>query len=259
VTNTIIRSPRRQRFVIVDQRAIEDATLSWAARGLLAYLLSRPDDWKVLVGDLKRRGNLGRDGIYKLLRELRDTGYIHYQAHRGTDGRLRGGTYFVSETPLPPHPDLPDPALPETASPDPVKPEALLNKDFYKKLTKPTTTTNKQGPGRSSGSNRVEFADWVPIDLRGSAERAVAPLEPSTAQTVVDEWAGAIAAGSIDRSLVGYLVALVARCQAGDFVPKLADGVAAERSGRFSKPTEGETSPTGMVPANSRAPEHGRR
>ena len=44
----------------LDQAAVEDARLSWAARGLLACLLSRPDDWKVLVNDLKKRGNLGR-------------------------------------------------------------------------------------------------------------------------------------------------------------------------------------------------------
>lgn len=242
MSNTIIRIPRRQRFVIVDQRAIEDEALSWAARGLLAYLLSRPDDWKVLVNDLKRRGNLGRDGIYRLLRELRDTGYIRYQPHRGADGRLRGGSYYVSEIPQAPHPDLPGSVSPDAASPDPVKPEALLNKDFKQKPTTTTTTTTKHRPGRSPGVNRVEFADWVPADLRDSAERVVAPIDSETAQTVVDEWAGAIAAGSIDRSLVGYLAALVARCQAGDFVPKLADGVAAERSGRFRMSTEGETS-----------------
>jgi hypothetical protein len=226
VTNTIIRAPRRQRFLIIDHRAVEDEALSWAARGLLAYLLSRPDDWKVLVGDLRRRGNLGRDGIYKLLRELRDTGYIHYQPNRGPDGRLRGGTYYVSETPQAPLPDLPD-----TVSPDPVKPEALLNKDFDKKRTTTTTTTTKHGPGRGHKVNRIEFANWVPAKLRVSAERQVAPLDPDMAQTVIDEWAGAIAAGSIKSSPLGYLIALVTSSQAGGFVPKLADNVADKRRG----------------------------
>jgi integrase len=69
MSNTIVRAPRRHRFVIIDQRAIEDTRLSWEARGLLGYLLSRPDDWKVLVNDLRKRGDLGRDGIYRLLRE----------------------------------------------------------------------------------------------------------------------------------------------------------------------------------------------
>ena len=105
MTQTIRRAARRHRFVIVDQAAVEDARLSWAARGLLAYLLSRPDDWKVLVNDLKRRGNLGRDGIYALLRELRSAGYVRFERHRDAQGRMRGGTYIVSEIPAP-HPDV---------------------------------------------------------------------------------------------------------------------------------------------------------
>jgi hypothetical protein len=64
MSNTIIRARRRHRFVILDQRAVEDSRLSWVARGLLAYLLSRPDDWRVPINDLRKRGDLGRDGIY---------------------------------------------------------------------------------------------------------------------------------------------------------------------------------------------------
>jgi len=61
MSHTIIRARRRHRFVVLDQGAVEDTRLSWAARGLLGYLLSRPDDWKVLIGDLRKRGDLGRD------------------------------------------------------------------------------------------------------------------------------------------------------------------------------------------------------
>ncbi len=42
-TTTIIRAQRRHRFLIIDLQAVEDARLSWAARGLLSYLISRPD------------------------------------------------------------------------------------------------------------------------------------------------------------------------------------------------------------------------
>jgi len=71
VTITIIRARRRYRFAITDQRVIEDRRLSWAARGLFEYVLGRPDDWRILVDDLRRKGDLGRDGIYALLKELR--------------------------------------------------------------------------------------------------------------------------------------------------------------------------------------------
>ncbi|MDZ7750726.1 MAG: hypothetical protein U5S82_03500 [Gammaproteobacteria bacterium] len=122
MSQTIRRAARRHRFVIVDQAAVEDTRLSWAARGLLAYLLSRPDDWKVLVNDLKKRGNLGRDGIYALLRELREAGYVAFDRNRDNQGRMRGGTYIVSEIPHTASPDL-DTPLP--AAPRPVRAGAL--------------------------------------------------------------------------------------------------------------------------------------
>lgn len=111
MSNTIIRAPRRDRFVIIEQQAIVDERLSWAARGLLGYLLSKPDDWKVLVNDLRKRGDLGRDGIYKLLRELRTFGYARYVRERDRHGRIRGGLYMIREIADSPHTDLPDTRL----------------------------------------------------------------------------------------------------------------------------------------------------
>jgi hypothetical protein len=117
----------RKRWVTIDQRAIEDARLSWAARGLLVYLLSKPDDWQVRVKDLQRRGDLGRDGIYKLLAVLRRFHYLRYEKNRTRDGRVRGGSYAVYEVP---YTDSPETALADTARPGPVIPEALPNTDI---------------------------------------------------------------------------------------------------------------------------------
>jgi hypothetical protein len=156
MSHTIIRARRRHRFVIVDQRAVEDTRLSWAARGLLGYLLSRPDDWKVLVKDLQRRGDLGRDAVYKLLKELRAAGYLSFEQARDRQGRIRGGTYYVHETPASPHPDLPDTVRPDTAKPDtaepgPVKPEALLKTELNLIPTTTTTTTHNKTENHSCG------------------------------------------------------------------------------------------------------------
>jgi hypothetical protein len=138
MSQKIHRAPRRHQWLVIDKRTVEDVRLTWAARGLLAYLLSRPDDWEVLVKDLIKRGNLKRDGIYTLLRELRAVGYVRYDPTRDAQGRLRGGTYVVSELPLP---DSPDTDSPDTAPPDTAKPDALLTTELnlvnnnYKLLT----------------------------------------------------------------------------------------------------------------------------
>ena len=132
MNNTIVRAARRKRFVIIDQRAIEDTRLSWAARGLLGYLLSRPDDWKVLVNDLRKWADLGRDGIYRL---LRDVGYMRFTRKHDQYGRIRGGTYFVQEIATAPQPDLPDMVGPDTAELHPANPEALPTTDVNLKRT----------------------------------------------------------------------------------------------------------------------------
>lgn len=230
MTQTIVRSRRRYRFVILDQRAVEDRRLSWAARGLLGYLLSRPDDWKVLVKDLQRRGDLGRDGIYKLLRELRNAGYVHFERVRDPHGRLRGGTYFVREEPEAPHPDLPDTAQPDEARPDTAKPDSLPKTDSDSTTTTTTrpTTTNTAGANHT-GCPSILFPSWVPEDQQQSAGRIVAALSPPLRQLVVDEWVGSMAAGAVRRSRLGYLRALVVRLQHRDFFPKRGKAVASAR------------------------------
>jgi hypothetical protein len=222
VTQTIRRAARRHRFVIVDQAAVEDMRLSWAARGLLAYLLSRPDDWKVLVNDLKKRGNLGRDGIYALLRELRSAGYVCFERHRDDRGRMRGGTYIVSEVPSP-VPASPDAAEPDRAAPHTALPGALQKTDRDPRTTtthKPTDTN--RGTDVDRRRQPLQFPEWVPHEIRTSAQHLVAELDQADAQLVIDEWAGALAAGVIQRSPLGYLKTLATRYRAGDMSVRYA-------------------------------------
>ena len=228
MSNTIIRAPRRDRFVVMDQRAVEDDRLSWAARGLLCYLLSRPDDWKVLVNDLRKRGNLGRDGIYRLLRELRTLGYARFQRLRDRSGRIRGGIYFIREIADSPDPDLPDTVLPDTAAPGPANPGASPTTDLNLKRTTTTTptTTKERSSSCESENHALEFAWWVPDDLQVEAQATVAELDPAEGQIVIDEWAGCMAVELIDTSPLDYLQALVRQYRNGNLVLALAEDIA---------------------------------
>jgi len=231
MSNTIIRAPRRDRFVIIDQHAIEDDRLSWAARGLLGYLLSRPDDWKVLVNDLRKRGDLGRDGIYKLLRELRTVGYARFLRLRDRYGRIRGGIYIIRENADSPYPDLPDSAEPQTAEPGPANPGALPTTDVdLRRRTTTTPTTTKERSRSENENSGVVFAFWVPDELKDAALEKVAGLSPAEGQIVIDEWAGCMAAEFIETSPLGYLKAMVRRYQAGDLTLVFADDVAGVRA-----------------------------
>lgn len=85
--------------VVIDRGTVEDARLSWAARGLLVYLLSKPEDWKLRVSDLCRLGDLGRDALHRLLKDLQDSGYVRREQSRDARGRVTGVDYTVFEVP----------------------------------------------------------------------------------------------------------------------------------------------------------------
>lgn len=65
----------------LDKDISEDARLSWAARGLLIYLLVQGPDYRLSIPDLveqtkSARISAGRVAIYTLLRELRRSGHL---------------------------------------------------------------------------------------------------------------------------------------------------------------------------------------
>ena len=62
----------------------------------------------------------------------------------------------------------------------------------------------------------------MPHGIRTSAEHLVAALDQTDAQLVIDEWAGALAAGVIQRSPLGYLKTPAARYRAGDMSVRYA-------------------------------------
>lgn len=125
---TILRSPkdRTSPYKALSRAMFEDDRLSFEARGVLAYLFVKPDNWKINVSDLQRRGRIGRDKAYRIINELIALGYCERIILRGQKGEMLGTEYHLYEEPLPekaemvnsPFPDLPDTAEPDTAEPD---------------------------------------------------------------------------------------------------------------------------------------------
>ena len=95
----IHRAPNRNRWVTMDNRAVEDSRLSLKAKGLLAYLLSRPDNWRASPEHLARTTSSGEYAIRNALRELRDRGYAKLTCPRGDKGLIAGTEWVISELP----------------------------------------------------------------------------------------------------------------------------------------------------------------
>ena len=84
----------------MSRAGLEDERLSWKARGLLAYLLSKPDNWQVMVAHLVNQGPDGRGSVMSGLRELKDAGYIVSSRARAKGGTFDGWDSTVYEEPV---------------------------------------------------------------------------------------------------------------------------------------------------------------
>lgn len=96
---TIRTHKKENPFVMLDKRLLEDTRLSWEAKGLHAYLMSKPDSWTVNVKHLVKQSRNGRDATYRIVNELIYAGYIERIQERSEDGRLGDIEYIVYETP----------------------------------------------------------------------------------------------------------------------------------------------------------------
>ena len=86
-------------YVMVDKRIFMNFDLSWKSKGLLGYLLSRPDNWRIIVADLIKQSTDGRDAVYSGLKELINARYIIRERKRSEKGRFSAYEYIVLEEP----------------------------------------------------------------------------------------------------------------------------------------------------------------
>lgn len=78
--------------------APQDRSLTWEARGMLWYLLSKPGDWEVRPLDLQQQ--CGKNRAYKILNELIQHQYIQRIYHRDEKGRIEDIEYMVYSKPV---------------------------------------------------------------------------------------------------------------------------------------------------------------
>lgn len=92
---------RENPFVQVDKFAINDSRLSWKAKGILVYLLSKPDKWRINSNDLYKRSIDGYDSLKSGLNELALTGYMEtFSVSKDNGSEFNGRVISIFEKPL---------------------------------------------------------------------------------------------------------------------------------------------------------------
>lgn len=93
----IIRAKHNKDFTQINNATLREKGLSLRARGLLAYMLSFPDEWAFSVNSLSENCGETRYAILASIAELRREGFLRISQSHTSDGKFNEVTYFVFE------------------------------------------------------------------------------------------------------------------------------------------------------------------
>ena len=99
-------------YFLAHKTPAQDKRLSYKARGIHNYLMSKPDDWTLQVTDLVRQSDQdGAHAVRAALKELEEFGYLE-KAQARKAGKFKGYDYIMYE--VPPCSDNPHTEKPNT-------------------------------------------------------------------------------------------------------------------------------------------------
>lgn len=153
---SIVRVKHETKYLVINKTALEDPRLSFKAKGLWAYCMSRPDNWEFSVSHLCTVSKEKEDAIYSAFKELIEFGYC--QRVQSNEGRGKGKgrgcfgkmDYEVYEEPYQIKNNFTQPDFPSTEVSSAGNP-VLLSKDtkqVKKKKNPPLTPPKPKQPER---------------------------------------------------------------------------------------------------------------
>lgn len=90
---SIVRITKNKNYTAVSNIPANDSNLSFEARGVLFYLLTKPNSWTLMVSDLMANGKIGQKKVRKILSELETSGYLKRTKKSDKEGQF----YWESE------------------------------------------------------------------------------------------------------------------------------------------------------------------
>lgn len=95
-----IRHSKQRDYTVMNNTFLRDDKLSWKAKGLFAYILSLPEDWKIYLSELQTHATDGETSLRSAIKELTDNGYIVQKRLKDDKGRWASYVYQIIENPF---------------------------------------------------------------------------------------------------------------------------------------------------------------
>lgn len=159
--------------------------LSFEARGLLAYLLSKPDDWIIIPADIQAEGGIGRDKASGILKELRDAGYIVTEMVKDENNHFVGKVDRIFEVS---QPAFRHTEIPYDGSPVSRKNRNIHNIDSKQKIDSTEKEKELRGAKRPASvpAPRLSYGEMHPelseaeLDAQAAELAKVDPARPAS-------------------------------------------------------------------------------
>jgi hypothetical protein len=228
---TVFRIRKTSNYVSISRFTLEDKRLSWEARGLHAFLLAKPDDWKTCIAHLIKCSPAGRDKTRRIINELIAHNYIVKSEQRSLQGRFSSPQYIVYETPHDGFLDQSNRRIqPETENPSTVNPSPGKPSPSDPPLLSIQTQQSKQITNKTTTKEKYFWSEKLSAKHKESIFSLLHEIEQKPAQLLLDELTGQI---NNIKNPVAYFRTLLQSYLAGDFIPAKALQVEAEREARI--------------------------
>lgn len=83
----------KDNFSIILNSLIEDNRLSYGAKGVACYLLSKPTNWKFYMSDIQNHSTDGRTKVQNYIKELEEIGFLKRELKRDENNKILGNEY----------------------------------------------------------------------------------------------------------------------------------------------------------------------
>lgn len=100
---------KQNPYFMMLRSTAQNKNLSYEARGLIAYLLSKPDEWEIMIEDLCQE--CGRGRVYRIIKDLLEDNYLERIYHRDELGKIVYVEYVVHEQPFIENPQMANPKV----------------------------------------------------------------------------------------------------------------------------------------------------
>lgn len=94
-----IRKKNKSKFTSLSNGLLQDSELSFSCRGMLGYVLSKPEGWETKPSDIEREGRIGKDARRAIMKEAEKAGYLTFHTTRNGRGQVESW-YDAHEEPV---------------------------------------------------------------------------------------------------------------------------------------------------------------